>query len=176
MLQTGCRSLAPSTVHSPQRIFSSRHTRHTLICVRPGGPHTAVRAPPVLAVQRSVWISQTPCRITPLGSTLGIGFSFVLTEGEPLDHAVPRIFDQIFAILGAEERREGRPQARLGFIEQHVREVCWATVPHLEAFGMRELMRQTGKRGQSHIRVNSVPRPGVCAKEHRVLHFIETGP
>src|SRR5258706_14855079 len=27
------RSLAPSTSHSPRRIFSSRHTRHTLICV-----------------------------------------------------------------------------------------------------------------------------------------------
>src|SRR2546425_439861 len=104
--QTGCRSLAPSTVHSPRRIFSSRHTRHTLICVRPGGPHTAVMAPPSLAVQRSVWISQTPWRITPLGSTLGIGFSFLLTGIEPMDQSVPRIFDEVFAILWAEEGRE----------------------------------------------------------------------
>jgi len=87
-----------------------------------------------------------------------------------------RIFDQIFAILGAEERREGRPQARLGFIKQHVREVCGATVSYLEAFDMRKLMGQTGKRGQARICVNSVPRPGVYTKEHHLLHFIETGP
>src|SRR5262244_2763446 len=101
--QTGCRSLAPATVHSPRRIFSSRHARHTLICVRPGGPHTAVMDPPALAVQRSVWISQTSCRTTPLGSTLCIGFSFLLTQGEPLDQAVSRIFHKVFAILRAED-------------------------------------------------------------------------
>src|SRR5262245_64154656 len=41
-------------------------------------------APPAWDAQRSVWISQTPCRITPLGSTLCIGFSFLLTQSEPL--------------------------------------------------------------------------------------------
>ena len=106
MPQTDCRSLAPSTTHSPQRILSSRHARHTLICVRPGGPHTAVSAPPAFAVQRSVWIAQMPCRITPLGSTLDIGFSFMLAEGEPLDHPVSRIFYKVFTILCAEERHE----------------------------------------------------------------------
>src|SRR3989441_8704524 len=92
--QTGCRSLAPSTTHSPRRIFSSRHARHTLICVRPGGPHTAVMAPPALAVQRSVWRSQTPCMTTPLGSTLCIGLSFLLTQSEPLDQPVAGIFHE----------------------------------------------------------------------------------
>ena len=41
---------------------------------------------------------------------------------------------------------------------------------------MRELMRQTGERGQSRICVDPVPRQGVCAEEHRVLRFVETGP
>src|SRR5262249_58451569 len=92
--QTGCRSLAPSTTHSPRRIFSSRHARQTLICVRPGGPHTAVMAPLALAVQCSVWISQTPCRTTPLGSILCIAFSFLLPQGEPLDQSVAGIFHE----------------------------------------------------------------------------------
>src|SRR5262244_4095771 len=134
--QTGCRSLAPSTVHSPRRIFSSRHTRHTLICVRPGGPHTAVIAPPALAVQCSVWISHTPCRTTPLGSILCITFSFLLTQGEPLNQSVAGIFYEVFAILRTQDRRERRPQARFGLIEQHIWEVRRATIPQLEAFGM----------------------------------------
>ena len=136
MPQTGCRSLAPSTVHSPRRIFSSRHARHTLICVRPGDPHTAVMAPLALAVQRSVWISQTPCMTTSLGSTLCIGLSLLVPHGEPLDQPVSRIFYEVFAVLRAEYRSERRPQARLGFIEQHVREGSGTMVARLEAFGM----------------------------------------
>ena len=131
--QTGCRSRAPLTSHSPRRIFSSRHARHTLICVRPGGPHTAVMAPPALAVQRSVWISQTPCRTTPLGSTVCIALSFLLTQGEPLDQPIACVFHETFAILGAEDRGKRRPQARLGFIEQHIRQVRRATVAQVEA-------------------------------------------
>src|SRR5215510_6838742 len=101
--------------HSPRRICSSRHARQTLICVRPGGPHTAVMAPPVLAVQGSIWISQTPCSTTPLGSTVCIGLSFLLMQGEPLNQPVASIFYEIFAIFRTEDRRERRPQARFGF-------------------------------------------------------------
>src|SRR5207253_1681916 len=49
---------------------------------------------PALAVQCSVWISQTPCRTTPLGSTLCIRLSFLLTQGEPLAQSVAGIFLQ----------------------------------------------------------------------------------
>jgi hypothetical protein len=75
--------------------------------------------------------------ITPLGSTLCIGFSLLLTQGEPLDQPVSGIFHEVFAILRAEDRRERGTQARLGFIEQHVREVGRTTVAQLKAFGMR---------------------------------------
>ena len=69
-----------------------------------------------------------------------------------------------------------RPQARFGFIEQHIGQVCRATVAQVEAFGRRELMRQTGERGQPGIRVDPVPRHDVCAEAHCVLRLVETGP
>jgi hypothetical protein len=96
-----------------------------------------VMAPPALAVQCSVWRSQTPCMTTPLGSTLCIGLSFLLTQGESLDQSVSRIFHEVFAILRVKDRRERRSQARFGFVEQHVREVSRATVTQLEAFDIR---------------------------------------
>jgi hypothetical protein len=99
-----------------------------------------------------------------------------MPEGEPLNESVARVFDKVFTILGTEERCEGRPQARLRFVKQHVREVHRATIPHLEAFDMRELMGQTSKCGQARIRIETVPRPGICAQAHDVLRFIETRP
>ena len=41
---------------------------------------------------------------------------------------------------------------------KHVREGNRATGTHLEAFGMRKLMRQTGECGQPSIRVDPIPR------------------
>jgi len=87
-----------------------------------------------------------------------IALSFLLTQGEPLDQSVSRIFHEVFAILGAEDRRKRRPQARFGFIAQHIGQVCRAMVAQVEAFGMRELICQTGERGQPGIGVDPVPR------------------
>jgi hypothetical protein len=100
----------------------------------------------------------------------------LLTQGEPLDQPVSCIFYKVFTILQAEDRGERRPQTRLSFIEQHIREVSRATVAQMEAFGMRSLMRQTGKRGQPGIRVDSIPRQRVCAEKYRILRLVETRP
>jgi hypothetical protein len=74
---------------------------------------------------------------TPLGSTLCIGLSFLLTQSEPLNQPVAGIFHEICAILRAEDWGKWRPQARFGFVEQHIWEISRATIPQLKAFGMR---------------------------------------
>ena len=99
-----------------------------------------------------------PVHDHPTRSTLGIGLSFLLTQGETLDQPVSRIFHEVFAILRAEDRgNDARRLVRLRRSSKSGRSVG-RTITQMEAFGMRYLMRQTGQRGQTGIRVDPFPR------------------
>ncbi len=44
-----------------------------------------------------------------------------MMRGEPLNQAIPRIFEQVFTVFPSEERSECGTQAGLGFVQQYVR-------------------------------------------------------